>query len=459
MQVQLVLAIGLLLVSLASVAFSIRTCESHEICISKQKCDETDDSGKGILVKRILDNSCGRGVVCCDKEQLESFFAHEAEAELRNQRKGNPWSSLEDPLDIAVNKTPKASIAPDIGYKSCGIQRECVPRHLCKTGVVNEDGRFIIKPRINADSNFGCRSVEHCCPLGDQIDEGHNPMHHDLKDFRPKGCGYSNPKGLYYQLDGYNDGESYFAEFPWMVALMDMVGNFVCGGVLIHPQLVLTSSHNVANYSEDSLVARAGEWDLNSQTEAHPYQMRAISELRRHEDFNKLTFYNDIALVVLERPFHLAPHIQPICLPPEASPQLDKELQEATCFATGWGYSKITSPAMENLLKRIELPVVDHESCQRLLRHTILGRRFKLHASILCAGGEEGKDTCMGDGGSPLFCSLPGQKDRFRLAGLVSWGIECAEKNVPAAYVNVSLLRSWIDEQVVKSGFPLIDGL
>ena len=31
-------------------------------------------------------------------------------------------------------------------------------------------------------------------------------------------------------------------------------------------------------------------------------------------------------------------------------------------------------------------------------------RIFTLHESEMCAGGEEGKDACDGDGGAPLVC-------------------------------------------------------
>jgi len=168
MNADFVLLISLALISLIPVGISA-TCESNEICISKKRCDETDDSGRGILVKRVLEKSCGRGLVCCDKVQVENYDAYEAEIEYRNQRRGNPWGSSESPLEAAAKEEPTVAKKEEEGYKSCGVKRECVPRHLCTTGVVNEDGRYIIKPRINDDSNFGCRSVEQCCPLDDRV--------------------------------------------------------------------------------------------------------------------------------------------------------------------------------------------------------------------------------------------------------------------------------------------------
>lgn len=280
-------------------------------------------------------------------------------------------------------------------------------------------------------------------------------MTRHLSEFQYQGCGFSNPNGLYYQLDGYDENYAHFAEFPWMVAVMDMQANYVCGGTLIHPQLVLTSAHNVANHSSDSLLARAGEYDLKSQRESHAYQTARLRSLLRHEFFNKLNFHNDIALLVLEKPFQLAPHVQPLCLPPQDGPVLQSSLLQAECVATGWGHHNISSNSLEHILKRIDLPIVEHEQCQRLLRRTILGRRFRLHSSFLCAGGVEGKDTCQGDGGSPLFCSIAGQKNRYQLAGIVSWGIECAAKDIPAAYTNVAQLRAWINDQVARLGIKL----
>lgn len=82
-----------------------------------------------------------------------------------------------------------------------------------------------------------------------------------------------------------------------------------------------------------------------------------------------------------------------------------------------------------------------------------MGQHFTLHKSFLCAGGGPNKDTCKGDGGSPLFCPIEGQRNRYQQVGVVSWGLICGKYDTPGVYVNVALFSEWIDSEMVLNRF------
>merc|ERR1711931_509796 len=97
------------------------------------------------------------------------------------------------------------------------------------------------------------------------------------------------------------------------------------------------------------------------------------------------------------------------------------------------------------VLKEIDLPVVGHDQCEASLRTTRLGKRFQLDDSFICAGGVDGKDTCKGDGGSPLVCQSKFDPTSYVQAGIVAWGIRCGEDNTPGVYASVAKGVCWID--------------
>ena len=76
------------------------------------------------------------------------------------------------------------------------------------------------------------------------------------------------------------------------------------------------------------------------------------------------------------------------------------------------------------------------------LRTTRLGQKYKLHDSFLCAGGINGKDTCKGDGGSPLVCPSKYDPNTYVQAGIVAWGIGCGEDGIPGVYASVRRQRA-----------------
>ena len=105
------------------------------------------------------------------------------------------------------------------------------------------------------------------------------------------------------------------------------------------------------------------------------------------------------------------PNIDIICLPDFKGENFDS----TDCVTMGWGKdaSRRKYPFYQKLLKQVNLNIVDHETCQTGLRTTRLKNDFILHKSMICAGGEEGKDACEGDGGGPLVCKAH-DSDRYK---------------------------------------------
>lgn len=330
--------------------------------------------------------------------------------------------------------------------KQCEPPMECAPVHLCSdNGTIIKDGRSIIDLRslsFSPKNNNGCHWTQRCCSDADKKAKV-------VEQYVSRGCGYSNPNGLEVTLKNAGKGESQFGEFPWMVGVWEnhcLNGkcNYTAqgGGSLLAPNVVLTTAHKIYKSSAVDLKVRAGEWDTLTMTEPYAHEDRVVATKIIHPNFDENTGFYDVALLILKTPFKLSAHIDTICLPGKFD-----SFTQSRCIVMGWGRKQIDDVDYPNLLKKIDVPFVDRSRCQNQLRRTRLGRYFELHNSFVCAGGEKDKDACFGDGGSPLVCPSPFGTNRYKLAGIVSWGLECGFEDVPGVYANVQMLRPWIEAQ------------
>ncbi|CAH0403818.1 unnamed protein product [Chilo suppressalis] len=371
--------------------------------------------------------------VTLDPKDLENIF-------------GKPPTTPSGLETVTVKPTDATTTFVDKNGQAC----KCVPYYLCTADLTGEHVRNAsVTGWGELDIRFGeednCQeSVEKCCTEPKTEEEVKVP---ETDPVTLKGCGYRNPKGLDFTIKGGSGRESQFGEFPWVVALTALNDSYVGVGVLIHPQVVMTGAHIAYKYPNNMKI-RAGEWDTQTTGERLKHQERIVQEMVIHPGFNKVNLFNDIALLRLAEPVKLAEHINVICLPSQDESFDTKK----KCVANGWGkafFGKEGSYAV--ILKKLEIDMVPNAQCQQLLRRTRLGNHFKLHNSFVCAGGEEGKDTCTGDGGAPLAC--PVSEDRYKLTGLVAWGIGCGGKDIPAVYAGVPFFRNWVDTHMKNWGY------
>uniref|UniRef100_T1IUP9 Peptidase S1 domain-containing protein n=1 Tax=Strigamia maritima TaxID=126957 RepID=T1IUP9_STRMM len=235
----------------------------------------------------------------------------------------------------------------------------------------------------------------------------------------------------------------FLGQWPWQVLVKEatwfgLVVKTKCGGVLISRKFVITAAHCQPGWLA-SLLVLLGEYDLTNENENLKTIQRNVRRVIAHRDFVQATFENDIALLEMDRPVDLQPHIVPVCLPPKTAYYTGE-----TAIVSGWGRLS-SGGALPSTLHYVDVPILSNSECQQMF--LTAGQVKAIKSSFLCAGySRGGKDSCEGDSGGPL--TVQGSDGRWFLAGTVSHGIKCAYENLPGVYTRISSFRDWIDKYV-----------
>lgn len=257
-----------------------------------------------------------------------------------------------------------------------------------------------------------------------------------VKTPAPPDCG--KPQQLNRIVGGEDSADS---EWPWVVSIQKN-GTHHCAGSLLTNRWVVTAAHCFKGTLNKPLEFSVllGIWQLANPGQRS--QRVGISWVYPHPVYSwKEGSRADIALVRLEHPIQFSERILPICLP-DYSVHLPPN---TNCWIAGWGSVHDGVPLSQpQTLQKLKVPIIDPEICGRLYWRG--AGQEAITEDMLCAGYLEGeRDACLGDSGGPLMCQV---EDTWLLAGIISWGEGCAERNRPGVYISLTAHRSWVQRIV-----------
>jgi len=254
------------------------------------------------------------------------------------------------------------------------------------------------------------------------------------------------------------ENEAIMGEFPWACSLFTQAfrgkKEKYLGGCTIIPNeqdndiqkptyRVITAASKVQSAKNAPLKVRVRFTDRNAGTSE---QDHTVAKAVIHPNFKKGRLLHNIATLILDEPIDLVREegVNAACLPAcnEMFIHTFKNHTGVRCWSAGFGAQERNGP-LEFKLRKVDIPIYpDKAKCENIINDALTearkgkkGRRTRLNAGEICAGGEKGKDTCSGDGGSPLVCQAV--SGRWHVVGLVSWGIGCGVEGRPAIYTNV----------------------
>ena len=228
-------------------------------------------------------------------------------------------------------------------------------------------------------------------------------------------------------------------DYPFVASLGDVrygataYRRYFCGASLIDHNSVLTAAHCVKGTPKEPLRVTVGRTVLSGGGG----QTRRVSSIVIHPRFNGVSSLKyDAAVLTLNNP---VPGIPAIRLAGASQDALEKPGRLAT--VAGWGNTIKQPPSGDNgssypdRMRVARVPIVSDARARDAYRAYV--------GALMVAAGKEGKDTCSGDSGGPLFAR---QDDKRYQIGITSFGKGCGARGYPGVYteVNASAVRAFI---------------
>lgn len=229
------------------------------------------------------------------------------------------------------------------------------------------------------------------------------------------------------------------ADYPWQISLQSSSGFPFCGGSVLSSEWVMTANHCVEGSSPNSMRVAAG---FTQQSRVNQdAQVVDVAEVHMAPGYTDASDGADLALLRLAQPLDLSdPNVAAIQMVTAADAAAGLTDPNVLSTITGWG-TLSSGGGTPDVLQVVSVPLISNEDAQAAYSSSNIGPD-QLAAGVMGVGG---RDACQGDSGGPLV--VPNAAgDGYLLAGVVSWGIGCADARYPGMYARVSEFETFIND-------------
>jgi secreted trypsin-like serine protease len=211
-------------------------------------------------------------------------------------------------------------------------------------------------------------------------------------------------------------------EFPHQVALI-LRGSLRCGGSIITEQFVLTAAHCLVNkqyLNQFEVLAGA-----NNLGDKDGQRYKIIDEVP-HEGYGDHGNTDDIALLIVEKPFIFSESVKPIELQ-TSELEIGSEIK-----IIGWGKTSAYGQISQDL-KYNTVTVQSNNQCGGIQ-----------YNGLICLGHPKDNGACNGDSGGSAI------SQEGKLVGVANFVMVACGTTYPDGYAKVSFYNDWINSNMDK---------